>query len=216
MVRLGAVTLSRCSAFGGSAVIIGGAGMGLIREFRARGRRCDERLSGWSDDRLPLQLGHAIHAPGLAVVTVHGPVSLLPAGPGGPITGGPTSLAGFPSPTSRPPELSPPPASSFAAQPVAITFDGLIPFAPFSCILDFTPSFSFAFASIALGELLVPVPTSTFDATLDASGSFQLFLTPSLAVPFLTDIPLFLQFGVFDIPNNQIRLSNFHTRVFRN
>ena len=103
-----------------------------------------------------------------------------------------------------------------AAQPVTTTFDGVIPSAPFTCIVDLAPSFSTAFAPLALGELLVPATTPPVLAgTLDALGQFSVTLTPAASAPALVGVPFYAQFGVYDAIAGQFRLSNGLTRVFQ-
>jgi hypothetical protein len=213
-VQNGTATLARSSAFGGSALAFGGHGIivGPASGLRVAGTSADVIQGGATASTLP---GRAITADIAGSAIVHGNVTLLAGGPGNSVTAGVTTGA-VPLPYLAITGTTTPGGELLAAQPVTVTFDGAIASAPFACIVDLVPTFSTAFAPLALGELLVPFPAVIpFQGTLDSAGMFQLVVTPAAIVPGLLGIPLHLQFGVVDGVAGQVRLSNCHVRIFQ-
>ena len=210
LLVFGTATLSRSSAYGGPG-FFGGAGIAVISGFA--------RVTGTSADSLVGSLAYpGLEGQGLSVgqngsAIVHGNVTLGPPGFGftGPVAFDPVplpylSVAGSTTPGG---EFAP-------GQPVTITFDGAIPSAPFVCIVDVAPGFSTALALVAVGELLLPPPTFyAIQGTLDAVGHSQSTITPAVAVPGLTGIPLHAQFGAYDAVAGKFRLSNGYIRIFQ-
>lgn len=213
----GLATLSRSSAQGGFGPVSGGdairAALGSFA--RVAGTASDVVQAGGSFS--PANFGYAVYADTGCYAIVHGGVSVLPASAGGVVAAGSVTLGAAALPyltisgtTSAAGEL-------LAAQPVTVTFEGAIPNAPFACVLDLTPSFFTGFTSFVVGELLLPVPmTLAAEGTLDAAGMAQVAFTPAAIAPFLTDIPIYLQVGVFDSASGKFRMSNGPVRFFRN
>ena len=213
-VQNGTATLARSSAFGGSALAFGGHGIivGPGSGCRVAGTSADLLQGGSAASTLP---GRAVSVDVAGNAIVHGNVTLLAGGPGSSITAGPVTIGAVPLPYLSITGTTTPAGELVAAQQVTLTFDGVIPSAPFACLVAVAPTFSTAFAPLALGELLVPFPAVIpFQDTLNAAGMFQLSATPAATIPALLDIPLYLQFGVVEASAGQVRLSNCHVRIF--
>jgi hypothetical protein len=213
-VQSGTATVARSSAFGGSALVFGGHGIivGPASALRVAGTSADMIQGGAASSTLA---GHAVSVDVAGTAVIHGNVTLLAGGPSSSVTAGPVTIGAVPLPYLTITGTATAAGELLAAQPVTVTFDGVIASAPFACLFDVVPTFSTAFAPLTLGELLVPVPAVIpFQATLDAAGMFQLSLTPAASVSGLTGIPVYLQFGVLDGQAGQIRLSNGHIRFF--
>jgi hypothetical protein len=213
----GVATLSRSSSQGGFGPASGGDAIRCaVGSFaRVAGTASDVIQAGGSF--APVNFGHALYADPGCYAIVHGGVSVLPASAGGVVTTGSVTLGadalpylGISGATSVAGEL-------LASQPVTVTFEGAIPNAPFACVVDLNPWFSSAFGAFVVGELLVPVPTMVAaQGTLDGAGMAQTTFTPAATAPWLTDVPLYMQFGVFDAATGKFRMSNGPVRFFRN
>jgi len=100
---------------------------------------------------------------------------------------------------------------------VTAAFDGVIPFAPFVCGVELVPGFSTEFSWLLEGELLLPVPTTiALEGTLDAAGLAQVTLTPAVSAPALVNVPIYVQFAVFDSVSGKLRMSNGAIGIFQN
>lgn len=212
----GVATLSRSSAQGGFGPLSGGdairAALGSFA--RVAGTASDVIQAGGSFS--PANFGRAVYADTGCYAIVHGGVSVLPASAGGVVTTGPVTLGAAALPYLTVSGTTSAAGELLAAQLVTVTFEGA-PNAPFACVLDLTPSFSTGFGSFVVGELLVPVPTTlAAEGTLDAVGMAQASFIPAAIVPFLTDVPIYLQVGVFDAASGKFRMSNGPVRFFRN
>jgi hypothetical protein len=213
----GFATLSRCSASGGPASFgFGGQGIAVLQGGFARvAGTAANVVSGGAGANAPG--GYAIYADATSsAAIVHGPVALQSAAPGGALTTGAVTLGAPPLPYLSVTGSATAAGELLAAQPVTFTFNGAIPSAPYSVIVDFVPTFSTAFAAVALGELLVPVPfVIPLEGTLNASGTDQFTITPAAVIPAFLDVPLYLQFGVLDAVAGKVRLSNGYIRIFK-
>jgi hypothetical protein len=216
MYVTGVATLSRSSVYGGSGFYAAGSSAIYCTGFvRVAGTSADI-IKGASGLGGP---GITLYASPTASVVVHGSVSVLPSSPGQPLTGGGGSVTigavalpylSMTGTTTAAGEL-------LASQPVTVTFDGVIPFALFACAVHLSPGFSTAFSSVLEGELLVPFPSSiVLEGTLDATGLAQVMFTPAVSAPSLTDVPIYVQFGVLDAVTGKVRMSNGLVRIFKN
>lgn len=211
-------TLARCSIHGGwglyytSTTALSVAGSMV----RVAGSAADV-IRGWTGSGATGS-GYAIYV-GVSYVSssvfIHGPVSLLPSAPGGPVTLGPVmvglpalpyvSLAGTPAPGG----------ALLATQPVTVSIDGVVPSAPYVLGVAGTCAFAFAYPGPFLGDVLLPVwPPITLPGTLDASGMAQIVATPALYAPAIVGIPVYLQCAVIS-PGGQLLLSNGDVRSFQ-
>ena len=207
LVTGGTATLSRCNVTGGSNLALGGCpgagvGVSLSGFVRIAGDATILIQGGAGPSPISIVGGPS------ATVIVNGPVTIVHPTSGPVATGAPAlphvSITG--TPVGNGGELQ-------ATSAVTLTINGL-PLAPYVCAVDATPSFSTAYSSLLIGELLIPVSAvPVFQGVLDATGMFQVSLTPSLTAPSLMDLPIYLQVGVAD-STGQLRVSNGLVRVF--
>lgn len=219
MAVSGVATLSRSSVFGGSGFYQGSsalqAGTGFIR---VAGTSADVIQGGPASLGVVSQ-GITFFANPTGSIVVHGNVTVLPSSHGQPLAGGGGSVTfgAVALPYLSLTGTATPAGELIASQPVTLTFDSVIPFAPFACVVDLSPSFSTAFSSLLVGELLVPLPTAiALEGTLDAAGMAQVAFTPAVSAPLLTDVPIYVQFGVLDAVAGKVRMSNGLVRIFKN
>lgn len=142
-----------------------------------------------------------------SVVTVHGTTPIVGTVTG-PVTFGAPQL----------PELSVaattlPSGETDATQPVTVTFDGLVPSAPFALLIGFQLDYTPSLAPL-VGDLLVDVASAAFlTGALDPAGQLQFGFVPvglfGGGVPF----PFYMQAATFD-PNGDVRLSNLDARFY--
>jgi hypothetical protein len=212
-VQGGLATLTRSSVYGGNANF-GGNGLFVDAGGFAR-------VAGTPQDILASGTGFpgnfAVFAAGDSSIAIHGAVSIQAGPPGGATIVGPVTTGGVALPYLSMTGSATTAGELLAAQPVTAIFEGVIPNAPFACIADVAPGFSTAYAPPNVGELLVRFPLGLMvEGTLSATGTFQIGFTPAVNAPFLTDLPVYLQFGVVDTVAGQVRLSNGCVRVFSN
>ena len=215
---VGVATISRSSLYGASGPSGGSYGLGVAGPgfVRVAGTAADVIQGAPALFGVPFQ-GIGIMVYPNASVVVHGSVSILPSAPGQPLTSGNVITGANALPYLSITGTATPAGELLAAQPVTATFDGVIPFAPFACVVDLSPNFSTAFSAILEGELLVPPSAAiALEGTLDAAGMAQVVVTPAVSAPALTDVPIHLQFGVYDSVSGKIRTSNGLVRIFKN
>jgi hypothetical protein len=217
VVWTGVATLSRTSVYGGIGSYGGSYGVAAVGGLvRIAGTSADVIQGGYALFGVPFQ-GIGIYASPGGSVVVHGSVSILPSAPGQSLTEGPVTTGAAALPYLSLTGTATPAGELDAAQPVTAAFDGVIPLAPFAVVVDSLPGFSTAYSSVLVGELLVPFPTViALEGTLDAAGLAQVTLTPAVSAPGLTDVPIYVQFGVYDVIAGNFRASNGAIRILRN
>lgn len=161
-----------------------------------------------------LQSGFAVSNLGVGSASVHAGVTMLPAMTGAALVYG-TVTTGLPSlPHLSVTGTTLPSGETVALQPVTVTFDGLLPNAPYYLSVGFLPAFVAALP-MTLGEQLVHLPSAALVfGVLDNAGQFSFVFTPARLMPGFLGIPLFSQAGSLDVAAGQIRTSNCDVRVF--
>jgi hypothetical protein len=205
------VTLANSSATGGTPTAgPAGHGISVIQNGFARVNGYPSNIIGGGQAAAPFQNGWSISADLTSSAIVHGLVTLMtPAN-------GPVTVGGLGLPYAFMTGSNAPGGELLASQPVTVTFDAVIGWAQFAAIVDLAPGFSTALAPFAVGELLLPLPT-TF-ALLSNTGPWPIHyitLIPAINMPWLVDVPVYLQFGVVNAAWNQVLLSNCVIRVFK-
>ena len=188
---IGTATISRSSLHGASGTYGGSYGLYAGPGFvRVAGTSADVIQGAPALFGVPFQ-GIGIATSPIGSVVVHGGVSILPSGPGQPLTSGNVITGANALPYLSITGTATPAGELLAAQPVTVTFDGVIPFGPFACVVDLSPGFSTAFSAMLEGELLVPPSAPiALEGTVDAAGMAQVTLTPAVSAPALTNVPI--------------------------
>jgi hypothetical protein len=148
-------------------------------------------------------------------VVIHGPVTLVPSFPGGPLfygTGvGSIQIGAPPLPYLSVTGTTTTDGGMLASQPITLTVDGAVPGVPFMLAVDMTPDFVIMGAPVS-GPLLLPLPiTAGFQGTLDGAGVFQMTATLSALQPL--PVAIYAQVGVA-VTAADVRLSNGCIRLF--
>jgi hypothetical protein len=200
-----------CRVTGGDALHVGGQGINVHTNghVQIQGDATDFVRGGTAGFGGAAPAIHVFASPLVlpSFVTVHGTT---------PITGTVTGPVTFGAPQL--PELTVaattlPSGETDATQPVTVTFDGLVPSAPFALLIGFQLDYAPSSAPL-VGDLLVNAASAAFlTGLLDAAGQLQFRVVPAGLFGGGVPFPFYMQCAVFD-PSGAVRLSNLDARFY--
>jgi hypothetical protein len=221
-VEGGTVSLSRCPILGGTGsssttlgASKGGTGLKVAQTSLIRiAGTLGEPIAGGGAG-LPANEGLAINNASATPVIVHHPIWVVSGVPGGP-TLGLVTMSTVSLPNVFATGTSMPSGEFDANQPVTLTVNGWLGQAPAILAFDFQPAFPVALSPQVLGEVLVPLPPAGYlQGSTNSFGTWTVTGVP-IAIPALTNVPIYVQAAVFDGVAGQFRVSGSEVLFFKN